>query len=70
MVADKLHNLLTMEDELTERGEDHWKRFKAGKEDQAWYYRSVLSALLDHDDYGEYSTLVQRLKVQASKIFP
>lgn len=68
-IADKLHNLLTMEDELAVVGDSHWNRFKAGKEDQGWYYRSVLKALLLHKDYGDYRILLTRLETQISKVF-
>ncbi|MGD2076846.1 MAG: HD domain-containing protein [Chloroflexota bacterium] len=44
--ADKYHNLShTLYTERT-RGSSLWKRFGRGKEQQAWYYRSVLESLL------------------------
>lgn len=43
--ADKLHNLQCLRRDLARHGETIWARFNAGKEDQLWYYRSVVEAL-------------------------
>jgi (p)ppGpp synthase/HD superfamily hydrolase len=43
--ADKLHNLQCLRRDLARQGETVWARFNAGKEDQLWYYRSVVEAL-------------------------
>jgi len=44
--ADKYHNLIhTLYNERL-RGPAIWKKFGRGKEQQAWYYRSVLTSLL------------------------
>lgn len=44
-VADKLHNITSMLADYEEHGENLWKRFKRGREDQEWYYRSLVEAL-------------------------
>jgi (p)ppGpp synthase/HD superfamily hydrolase len=45
MCADKLANLRSVRDGLSEVGEDAWKRFKRGKESQAWLFREMVRAL-------------------------
>ena len=45
--ADKLHNLRTIISEYDAIGDSVWDRFHGGVEDQAWYYRSILSAIAD-----------------------
>ncbi len=59
--ADKYHNLLhTLYNERT-YGQSIWKRFGRGKEQQAWYYRSILQSLManvpDADRYPIFSDL-------------
>jgi len=43
--ADKLANISDMLREWVAAGDPFWSKFNASKEDQAWYYRSVLEAL-------------------------
>ena len=43
--ADKLHNLQCLRRDLDRHGDKVWDRFNAGKEDQLWYYHSVVEAL-------------------------
>lgn len=43
--ADKIHNLLSMQEAYKEQGEDLWKRFSGPKEEQMWFYREVLIIL-------------------------
>ena len=45
--ADKLHNLRTIISEYDDIGDSVWDRFHGGVEDQAWYYRSILSAIAE-----------------------
>ena len=47
--ADKLHNLRTIISEYDDIGDSVWDRFHGGVEDQAWYYRSILSAIAARD---------------------
>jgi (p)ppGpp synthase/HD superfamily hydrolase len=44
--ADKYHNLSHILYAEREQGPDIWKKFRRGKEQQAWYYRSVMGSLL------------------------
>ncbi|ANE03879.1 HD domain-containing protein [Corynebacterium crudilactis] len=40
--ADKLHNLMSILDDLDEIGESLWERFNSGKENQLWWYTEIL----------------------------
>ncbi|MFC7062907.1 HD domain-containing protein [Halobacillus seohaensis] len=41
IIADKLDNLLSIEDQYQKIGETIWSQFNAGYEQQKWYYQSV-----------------------------
>ncbi len=43
--ADKLHNLWSMEADYAELGERLWGRFKRGRSQIEWYYRSIAASL-------------------------
>jgi (p)ppGpp synthase/HD superfamily hydrolase len=43
--ADKLDNVLSMAVEYREQGDALWRRFSRGRDDQAWYYRSVVERI-------------------------
>lgn len=43
--ADKLHNLRTTANDLRTYGEVVWERFNRGRDQQAWYYRQIVSVL-------------------------
>ncbi|HLF03286.1 MAG TPA: HD domain-containing protein [Anaerolineales bacterium] len=45
--ADKLHNLRSMVVDHAEVGETLWLRFKRGRAEIAWYYRSVMASLAE-----------------------
>ncbi|MFQ5633178.1 MAG: HD domain-containing protein, partial [bacterium] len=66
--ADKLHNLLTILNDLPELGEQLWQRFRYGKEKQGWYYSSLVESLLAnlaqnelHDIFHEYKQTVNKV---------
>jgi (p)ppGpp synthase/HD superfamily hydrolase len=42
-LADKLHNLRSVAVDLELHGAELWSRFRAGREEQAWYNRSLLA---------------------------
>ncbi|MBX6313104.1 MAG: bifunctional (p)ppGpp synthetase/guanosine-3',5'-bis(diphosphate) 3'-pyrophosphohydrolase [Isosphaeraceae bacterium] len=44
VLADKLHNLISIEVDLLD-GRDVWSRFNAGREEVLWYYRSMIERL-------------------------
>jgi len=47
LVADKLSNLASLQEELIFHGDAIWSSFNASKEDIAWYHRTLHSALAD-----------------------
>jgi len=66
--ADKLHNVKTIVRERRKIGEQVWGRFKRGREQQEWYYRSLVESLSSdtkHDGYrmlfSEYARAVEEL---------
>lgn len=59
--SDKYHNLIHTRYTEKQIGAGVWKRFGRGKEQQAWYYRSVLESLkanvVDLEDYPIFARL-------------
>jgi len=47
LLADKLSNLASIQEELHLRGDAIWNSFNAAKEDIAWYHRTLRAALAD-----------------------
>jgi (p)ppGpp synthase/HD superfamily hydrolase len=45
VAADKLHNLLSIQRDFLRVGDGLWLRFKAGPDDQVWYYESIVKVL-------------------------
>jgi (p)ppGpp synthase/HD superfamily hydrolase len=50
IVADKLHNLRSIQQDVLQNGETVWSRFNRGKRDQSWYYMSLVHALRDRKE--------------------
>jgi (p)ppGpp synthase/HD superfamily hydrolase len=67
--ADKLHNIRTIASEYEKIGDQVWKRFKRGKEDQAWYYLGVVKSVCDRSDNLGYESLFQQLKSEVEGFF-
>ena len=67
--ADKLHNIRTIVSEYGRIGARVWDRFKRGKEDQEWYYRSLVKSLCDRLDTRAYEPLFQELKEEVEGLF-
>ncbi len=67
--ADKIENLETIRRDLEQAGEDLWKRFRRGREKQAWYYRSVLAVLQRRLVSGSGLALVSRLGRAVAAVF-
>jgi (p)ppGpp synthase/HD superfamily hydrolase len=65
--ADKLHNVRSMVRDHAEQGDRLWTRFKRGRADIAWYYRSIVNSLGRHDlrDHA----LVQKLADEVAQFF-
>jgi hypothetical protein len=45
IVADKLHNIRSIQSDMDEVGERVWDRFNRSKREQSWYYMSLLHTL-------------------------
>lgn len=65
--ADKLHNIISIAKDYGVSGDDLWKRFKVGKEGQAWYYRSLVNSL-SSADFMELR-MYRELRCQVEQIF-
>jgi (p)ppGpp synthase/HD superfamily hydrolase len=63
--ADKLHNIRSIIRDYEKIGEEVWKRFNAGKEQQKWYYTNVVESL------GTQSTfdLLKELRNEVNRLF-
>ena len=59
--ADKLHNARAILADYRRMGEDLWERFTEGRDEQLWYYRSLVSALRKADYGGQSRALVDQL---------
>lgn len=49
-VADKLHNLRSIQQEADQTGEAVWARFNRGKREQSWYYMSLVHGLKNRQE--------------------
>jgi (p)ppGpp synthase/HD superfamily hydrolase len=45
IVADKLHNLKSIKEDIESNGGVVWERFNRGKEQQHWYYSSIVKVV-------------------------
>ncbi len=57
-MADKLDNARSMLADYRQIGDGLWSRFNAGREDQLWFFRSLVAALRAA---GEAGFLIQEL---------
>lgn len=67
-LGDKLSNLRTISGDYDQIGDQLWQRFKApnGKEDMAWYYRTLAKSLCELAGTPPYQEYLQLL----DKVFP
>ena len=63
--ADKLHNVRSLIDDLATVGDSVWERFRHGKDDQEWYYRSVLASLSHSGGFG----ILEELRLAVGELF-
>ena len=59
--ADKLHNARAILVDYRHMGERLWARFNAGRDEQLWYYRNLVTVLRSADATGESAGLVDQL---------
>lgn len=65
--ADKLHNIISIRKDYEILGEQIWSKFKKGKNQQQWYYESMIKVLGERlKDFPLYN----QLKLEVSKVFP
>jgi len=67
--SDKLHNIRTIARDFRKVGERVWKRFRRGREDQKWYYTSLVAALSSKGDNASYEKLYKELRRKVKEVF-
>ena len=67
--ADKIENLEAIREDSEQIGEEVWGRFRRGREQQAWYYRSVLAVLARRLTIAPGLPLVHRLEKGVAEVF-
>ena len=67
--ADKIENLQAIREDRERVGEEVWTRFRRGRNQQAWYYRSVLAVLEERLTAEPGLPLVQRLRKAVEEVF-
>ena len=69
-LADKVDNARAIYSDHQRLGEDLWKRFNAGREDQIWYYESAVDAFKTAGVHGplleELERLVSQIRVSSN----
>ncbi len=66
IVADKLHNVRSIQHDINQFGDVVWDRFNRPKQDQAWYYENFVNTL---NELLEKPPLVERLDLAVEKLF-
>lgn len=64
--ADKLNNINSIINDYNQIGEELWKRFKRGKEQQKWYYSSLAEIYLNKD---KNNSLFQKFYQNVTQFF-
>lgn len=67
--ADKLHNVRTIGRDYREGGDRIWRRFRRGREDQRWYYESLVQALRMKGAPASYQELFKAFERKVSEVF-
>jgi (p)ppGpp synthase/HD superfamily hydrolase len=68
--ADKLDNLRSIAYDHARIGEALWKRFNASKEQQAWYYDSIASIMIEKGEHNHILSMFGReMKDLCEKVF-
>lgn len=66
ITADKLHNLKSIRADYEVYGEKVWERFNRGREDQYWYYSSIVKELKPRQ---QEFPLIQALEKEVMLVF-
>lgn len=56
--ADKLSNIRSMKIDFDRLGDELWKRFRVGYDDQRWYYNELINSLERINQYDMYKEFV------------
>jgi (p)ppGpp synthase/HD superfamily hydrolase len=67
--ADKLHNIRTIARDYRKVGDRVWKRFRRGREDQKWYYTSLVESLRSKRGNASYEKLYKELRRRVKEVF-
>jgi (p)ppGpp synthase/HD superfamily hydrolase len=67
--ADKLHNIRTIARDYRTAGERVWRRFRRGREDQKWYYTSLVESLRSREENASYGKLYKEFKKKVKEVF-
>jgi (p)ppGpp synthase/HD superfamily hydrolase len=67
--ADKIDNLEAIGEDKGRVGEEVWARFKRDRDQQEWYFRSVLAVLEEHLTVGPGPFLVSHLTKAVAEVF-
>ena len=67
--ADKLHNVRCMTTDYEEIGERLWNRFRAGKDEQEWYYKGLVGSLCDRLEQHPDNSIFHQFKMAVSQLF-
>jgi len=67
--ADKLHNVRCMTTDYEEIGERLWNRFKAGKDEQEWYYKGLVGSFCDGLEQHPDDSIFHQFKMAVSQLF-
>ena len=66
IVADKLHNIRSIQSDVDSDGESVWTRFNRGKREQSWYYMSIINELTP---YKREVLLIRKLEAEVKQLF-
>ncbi|MCM3112475.1 HD domain-containing protein [Lederbergia lenta] len=66
IVADKIHNLRSIRADLDKYGEEVWSRFNRGKQEQAWYYTSIVKAITPFEKEVPF---IRKLSTEVDDLF-
>lgn len=67
--ADKLHNIRSIAREYSRVGDRVWRRFRKGREEQRWYYTSLVDSLRSRSKNASYEKLYKELQAKVKEIF-
>jgi (p)ppGpp synthase/HD superfamily hydrolase len=67
--ADKLHNIRSIARDCRKVGDRVWRCFRRGREDQRWYYTSLVNSLRSRRKSASYEKLYKELKKEVEEVF-